>query len=257
MLIAAALLVCIATVPIAGGRLGHLADLELRTAGPCGGVGAPAHDRLRDPALAGGPAVDGPHGVLRLRGLVPVGEPPRAGPDDHRAGRSSNFVAIAVNGGVMPAAAPRSPWPASRTSRASSRARCPSATRSSRSWETSSPCRPPGRSTTSSASATSASSWAPSCWCTSSAIRRCSGRARATSGARAQRRLRARLGRPGGLEPRRLDVHAGGRHHAGGRGRAGARRRACCSRRSRRPQLPALSAVSWWIVSPRKVVMIG
>jgi MFS family permease len=30
MLIAAALLVCIATVPIAGGRLGHLADLELR-----------------------------------------------------------------------------------------------------------------------------------------------------------------------------------------------------------------------------------
>ena len=151
-----------------------------------------------------------------------------------------------------------SPWPDSRTSRASSRARCPSATRSSSSSETYSPCRPPGRSTTSSAWATSASSWAPSCWCTSSAVRRCSGRGRATS-----RRSCATAPSCGSGARRRSRTSATGctpwrwsrRWRATGRARG--RWRACCSRKSRRPQSPVRSAVIWWIVCRARLVMLG
>ena len=104
MLIAAALLVCIATVPIAGGRLGYLADLELR-------------HRWTLPAAFGlqltivyviphwpGALLETGHMASygfaawflwanrRVPGLMIIA-----------LGGLSNFVAIAVNGGVMPA----------------------------------------------------------------------------------------------------------------------------------------------------------
>lgn len=104
MLIAAALLVCIATVPIAGGRLGHLADLRLRhrwTLAAAFGLQLTIVYVIPDwprALLESGHMVS--YGFAawflwanrRVPGLMIIA-----------LGGISNFVAIAANGGVMPA----------------------------------------------------------------------------------------------------------------------------------------------------------
>jgi MFS family permease len=104
MLIAAALLVCIATVPIAGGRLGHLADLELR-------------HRWTLPSALGLQLVivylipHWPEALLETGHMASYGFAAWFLWANRRVpglmiialGGLSNFVAIAVNGGVMPA----------------------------------------------------------------------------------------------------------------------------------------------------------
>ena len=104
MLIAAALLVCIATVPLAGGRLGHLADLEL-------------HHRWALPAAFGLQLTivylvpHWPEALLETAHMASYGFAAWFLWTNRRVpglliialGGISNFVAIAVNGGVMPA----------------------------------------------------------------------------------------------------------------------------------------------------------
>ena len=104
MLIAAALLVCIATVPIAGGRLGRLADLEL-------------HHRWTLPSALGLQLTivylvpHWPSALLEVGHMASYGFAAWFLWANRRVpglmiialGGLSNFVAIAVNGGVMPA----------------------------------------------------------------------------------------------------------------------------------------------------------
>jgi lipoprotein signal peptidase len=104
MLIAAALLVCVATVPIAGGRLGYLADLRLR------------HRWTLVAALGLQLTIvylipHWPEALLEAGHIVSYGFAAWFLWANRRVpglmiialGGISNFVAIAANGGVMPA----------------------------------------------------------------------------------------------------------------------------------------------------------
>ena len=173
MLIGAALLLCILSVPLLGGRLQALADLEFRRGGLAVGAlviqiviisilpgdawGLSEEIHLATYFMLGGFLVANRH----IPGLLVIA-----------LGGALNFAAIATNGGVMPAdpdaiEAAGIPQQAPATSPTPR----PRATRRSASSATSSTRRPGSRSTTSSASATSRSCSARSCSCTSSAAR--------------------------------------------------------------------------------------
>ena len=172
MLIGSALLLCILSVPLLGGRLGALAELEFRRGalavaalfiqiviisvlpGDAWGLSEEIH--LATYFMLGAFLVANRH----IPGLLVIA-----------LGGALNFAAIAANGGVMPADPDAIEAAGSRSTPATSSTPRPRATRRWASSATSS-TRPRGcPSTTSSASATSRSCSAPSCSCTSSAAR--------------------------------------------------------------------------------------